>query len=172
MYTTRHFDIAELVPPDLHRQWHHAPERLFMLFDITALRTLDALRDRYGPIVVNNWHAGGSFRLSGWRPWDCAEGAALSQHKTGRAFDCKFTRVHAEEVREDLARTPDTAPFMDIRRVESFGGMQWFHFDTGNHAREQAGVLVVGRGATPKATRRTKTSNATDTGRHGQGRNA
>jgi hypothetical protein len=144
MYTPVHFRIEELVPPDMHARWRHAPHKLFMLFDMDALRTLDALRHRYGPIVVNNWHTGGQFRNSGWRAWDCPEGAALSQHKLGRAFDCKFTRISAAKVRQDMEREPEAPCFAAIRRIEAFDGMSWFHFDTGNHDREGMGVLVVG----------------------------
>ena len=152
MYMTEYFRIEELVPPEIHAAWKQAPQRLFMLFDLDALRTLDNLRRRYGPIIVNNWHKDGNFRHSGWRPWDCKEGAALSQHKLGRAFDCKFTQASAEEVRQDLARMPFSPAFSAIRRIEAFEGMTWFHFDTGNHNRETDGILVVGNGSTPSTT--------------------
>ncbi len=144
MYIPRYFRIEELVPPAMHEAWKHAPNTLFMLFDTDALRSLDALRHRYGPIAVNTWAQGGPFRYSGWRPWDCSEGAALSQHKLGRAFDCKFHKVTAEEVRHDLACRPADEAFTRIRRVEAFPGMSWFHFDTGNHDREAQGIFVMG----------------------------
>lgn len=149
MYQPQHFRIEELVPPDMHTRWRHAPQRLLMLFDIAALQTLDALRRRYGPIIINNWHAGGAFSLSGWRPWNSTEGAALSQHKMGRAFDCKFLRVTADEVREELMRTPHAPVFSAIRRIEAFEGMSWFHFDTGNHDTTEKGILVMGDGIHP-----------------------
>ena len=143
MYQTEFFAIQELVPEQQYSLYQKHPEKLFMLFDVAALRTLDALRRRYGSIVVNNWHAGGAFHNSGWRPWECSEGAALSQHKFGRAFDCKFVQVTAEEVRRDLVAAPEREEFSLIHRIEAFDGMSWFHFDTGNHRREY-GIAMFG----------------------------
>lgn len=145
MYVPRHFAVSELVPPEIFAEWKASPESLLYIFDVGALQTLDGLRDRYGPLVVNNWHQGGAFRYSGWRPFACTEGAPLSQHKFGRAFDCKFRFVTADEVREDIFTTPDDSPFFRIRRVEVFEGMSWFHFDMGNHLRESLGVHSIGR---------------------------
>lgn len=162
MYSTQYFRPEELVPPEIHARWQHAPHKLFMLFDITALKTIDALRRRYGPLVVNNWHQGGSFRNSGWRSWDCPEGASLSQHKLGRAFDCKFSRISAEEVRHDLTRRPQDTEFTAIRRIEAFDGMSWFHFDTGNHDREKQGILVVGNNHNPQSLPHIITGSARD----------
>ncbi|MGX7949599.1 peptidase M15 [Oleidesulfovibrio alaskensis] len=143
-YTPRHFRIEELVPPQMAAHSRAAVRRnLLMLFDMDALRTLDLLRRRYGPVTVNTWHAGGNRTLSGWRPWDCATGAALSQHKYGRAFDCLFRDATPQEVRHDLLLRPDDEEFRAIRRIEAFEGMNWFHFDTGNHDRQGHGIAVV-----------------------------
>ena len=127
--------MHELLPPDLYRAYN---KRGIFFFDINALVTLDALRDRYGYCTVNNWFWGGDFKWSGFRPWDCPEGARLSQHKFGRAFDCKFRNVTADEVREDMRKAdcfnPDSKrpfpyEFQLIRRVENYENMNWFHFD-------------------------------------------
>ena len=145
MYTAKHFTLEELVPPEIFTHWEQRQYLLWMLFDIEALQTLDLLRARYGPCTVNDWRWGGSFQFSGWRPWTCPEGAKLSQHKFGRAFDCKFQRVSAEEVREDVIRSQGDEAFAFIHRIEAFDGMGWFHFDTGNHRRAERGIQVVGR---------------------------
>ncbi|MFV0421105.1 peptidase M15 [Oleidesulfovibrio sp.] len=143
-YTPKHFQIEELVPPQMLHNATAAPRKLFMLFDIHALQALDALRRRYGPTTVNTGHLGGDRSLSGWRPFDCSTGAPLSQHKFGRAFDCLFRDATPQEVRCDLMARPDDEEFARIRRIEAFEGMSWFHFDTGNHARETCGIAVVG----------------------------
>jgi len=142
MYTCKFFAPHELVYPSLYEQYSTNPNKLYMAFDINALVTLDLLRKKYGPCVINNWKAGGSFKHSGLRPPDCEEGAALSQHKFGRAFDCKFSQVTPAEIWIDIEKNPSDEAFALIRRVERFDGMSWFHFDTGNNMG--AGIRFIG----------------------------
>lgn len=156
MYVPEHFDIRELVWPRFFEANRGYGRRLFLTLDARALACLDALRRRFGPVTVNDWHLGGSFRLSGLRPMGSGTGARLSQHVFGRAFDCKFRDVAADEVRADLlawqaAGRPPVAgddrraeAYAPICRIERVPDMSWFHFDVGNHDPERHGVLVVG----------------------------
>jgi hypothetical protein len=59
---------------------------------------LDALRDKFGPITVNDWSWGGTFKESGYRSATSRTGAKYSQHRYGRAFDCKFGHVTVQGV--------------------------------------------------------------------------
>jgi len=157
MYVPEHFEIRELVWPEFFEVNKDYGERLFLALDARALACLDALRRRFGPLTVNDWAWGGLFRLSGLRPMGSGTGARLSQHIFGRAFDCKFRDVTADEVREDLlawqaaGRPPRSAAdtraeaYSLICRIERVPDMSWFHFDVGNHDPERDGVLVVGR---------------------------
>lgn len=146
MYKPRFFRIEELVWPEFHAEFQARGDTLFMAFDARALATLDRLRERYGPLVVNDWQWGGEFRLSGLRPLGSGVGAALSQHVFGRAFDCKFQQVRAAEVRAEVLGGRFRGPgevFEHVARIEDFPGMGWFHFDTGNHDAARDGVRVV-----------------------------
>ncbi len=146
IYKCQHFRIEELVPK-VSTIGVENIDLLWMIFDPLALRTLDALRDRYGPATVNDWIFGGSLVTSfnsfqivhthleyrGYRPPGCLEGARYSQHKFGRAFDVTFRHVEAEEVREDIRAHYYSMPqFHDIRRIEE--DVSWLHFDTGNYS--------------------------------------
>lgn len=147
LYIPKFFHPRELVPPheyDLHK------DKVLHMLDVTALVTLDALRERYGPIVVNNWSTGGNLQYCGWRPMTCPEGAELSQHKFGRAFDCHFKDVAVQDVWGDLIARPNLPAFRHIHRVEVYSKMLttkdrsgWFHFDMGNHARYGAAIRVI-----------------------------
>lgn len=55
MYKCSHFKIQELVPPAI---FEARGEKAWELLDERLLITLDRLRDRFGPITVNNWHSG------------------------------------------------------------------------------------------------------------------
>lgn len=136
MYQCKHFKIEELVPENLFREYEkiNRVSRLWMVFDVRALMTLDALRERYGQMTVNDWLWGGSRNYRGFRPPGCDVGADLSQHRFGRGFDDDFKDYEAEEVRVSISAMGRTqrvrAGLGYIRRIEN--GVSWLHFDLGN----------------------------------------
>ncbi|EMB9233725.1 hypothetical protein U9608_001221 [Vibrio alginolyticus] len=114
----------------MHSVWG---EKCWTLFDDRLLRTLDALRKRFGPCTINNWSWGGSFNQSGLRDVSFYGSvpkfeASRSQHKFGRAADCKFRDYSASEVRKYVLENPDEFPFITFLEV----GINWFHFDVRN----------------------------------------
>lgn len=132
----RHFVIQELVCPEIFAE---RGERAWELLRPEFIVTLDDLRDEYGPIAVNDWHIGGTFKYSGLRPFDCPEGAKFSMHKFGAGGDAKFKRVSADKVRADVIAKPDRFPHIQAIEVPSPGKpMSWFHFDHRNVAKRIA----------------------------------
>lgn len=126
MYKTRHFKLEELVDPQT-MQAHG--QRAWELLDERALITLDQLRDAFGFCVVNDWHIGGDFKLSGFRPPDCPIGARFSQHKYGRGFDCKFKDIKADAARNYILANEDEFPHLTTLERN----VSWLHFDVRNH---------------------------------------
>ena len=130
MYKCKHFKIEELVDEGTyllykeHYGEQHFETFLWLLFDQTLLMAIDDLRDKHGSCNINNWHLGGDFSWSGLRtpesPW-YSEG---SMHSVGKAFDLKFARATADEVRACLR---SKAP-AGITRVEL--GTTWVHIDS------------------------------------------
>lgn len=136
-YKPAHFKLQELVPPDVYQA---LGERAWELLDLRALVTLDHLREALGPITVNNWHAGGNYKESGLRSPATSTGAKYSQHKFGRAFDCKFNGVTPHEARDYVLRNADRFPYLTT--IENPDATPtWFHFDVRNHQRN--GVWIV-----------------------------
>lgn len=133
-YRPRHFRLEELVDPDTFQA---RGERAWELLDTGALITLDQLRVRFGRCIVNDWHSGGELKLSGFRPANSPIGAKWSQHKHGRAFDCKFSDIKAEDVRRDIIEHEDDFPYLTVLER----GVNWVHFDTRNHNR--VGIWLV-----------------------------
>jgi hypothetical protein len=128
MYKCTFFRIYELVPKELHETkptW-----KLWTLFDDRALITLDRLRSRYGKMTINDWYFGGEYQLRGFRPFDSGTGAEFSQHKFGRAFDCKFSDISNEEVIQECI-DKKYGCFDLITAIET--GVSWFHFDIRNN---------------------------------------
>ena len=136
-YTPKSFGLHELVPPDV---FHARGLRAWELLDARALVTLQALRDALGPIIVNDWRIGGTFTESGLRSFKSATGAQDSQHKFGRAFDCKLRGVTPHEAH--LYVLAHAAEFPLLTTIENPDATPtWFHFDVRNHQRE--GIWLV-----------------------------
>ena len=128
-YRPKNFEIRELVPPDVYTA---LGDRAWKLLDEGALRSLQAIRDAVGRIVVNDWHMGGGFTESGYREPDSATGAPASAHKQGRAFDCKPRDCTVRELYDYVLKNQKLFPL--IERVENIAKTPtWFHFDTKPH---------------------------------------
>jgi len=133
MYTCKHFRIQELVPPAIYDA---RGEKAWELLDERLLITLDKLRDRYGPVTVNNWHSGRDREWSGLRTKDSPFYSPTSQHSFGRAADCLFSHTDAESVRQEILAAPDDASFKLIGSIEL--GVSWLHVDVRNCERIKA----------------------------------
>ncbi|MGH8235412.1 MAG: hypothetical protein ACREXP_00130 [Steroidobacteraceae bacterium] len=137
LYRPSSFGLQELVPPIIYNS---RGESAWELLDERALMTLQALRDALGPITVNNWHSGGAFKESGLRSFDTSTGAKYSQHKFGRAFDCKFGKVTPREAADYILKHPERFPLLTT--IENPDATPtWLHVDCRNHNRQ--GIWVV-----------------------------
>lgn len=128
MYKCRYFRIEELVPPEV---FHIRGDLAWELLDSRMLGALDLLRDRFGKITVNNWVWGGDREWSGLRTPDSPFYSPYSQHTFGRAADCLFASVSADEVRSEIISSPHLFP--RIMSVEL--DVSWLHFDVRNCQR-------------------------------------
>lgn len=133
----KNFILQELVAPELYKA---RGERAWELLDPRALVTLQQLRDTFGPCTVNNWHVGGSYTESGLRAFGSTTGAAYSQHKFGRAFDCKFKNVTPAEVSRYVLARASAFPYITVIENVAYTPT-WFHFDTRFH--ERTGIWIV-----------------------------
>jgi hypothetical protein len=120
------FVIQELVDPDTYKM---RGERAWELLDAGALVTLQKLRDTFGALKVNDWHTGGNYRESGLRSATTSTGAKYSQHKFGRAFDCKFAGFTPTQVRDYVLAHRNDFPYITVIEDTAFTPT-WFHFDT------------------------------------------
>jgi len=155
-YIPTHFSIEELMPESIIKE-DEAKGRnkntLWRYFAPKMLWTLDQLRNRYGPVIVNDYVYGGNNHQRGYRDprsilvynpetgkTETKYSSLGSQHCLGRAADCTFTRVTSEEVRQDILKHPTAVDFKYITALEL--GISWFHFDVRNWDRAKLGILT------------------------------
>ena len=137
MYRPANFAIHELVSPEIYAQ---RGQRGWELLDERALRALQDLRDRFGRIRINDYEFGGKYRYSGFRPPECTVGAKLSQHRFGRAFDCKFHDHTAKEVYHHIVDNPEDFPL--ITTLENIDYTPtWLHMDV--RMNPETGIRIV-----------------------------
>lgn len=123
-YKPKFFRTEELVHPDIFKRFG---ESSLMFLDARMLWTIDALRDVYGEMTINNWCFGGERVNSGLRTFDSKTGASFSAHKFGHAFDIIFKDYRAEQIRLEMKTYPTTDRFKFITRCEE--NVDWLHID-------------------------------------------
>ena len=137
VYKPKNFRLEELVPPGIFKA---RGERAWEMLDARALFTLQTLRDKFGPFIVNNWHVGGLFKESGLRSLETKTGAKLSQHRFGRAIDAKHGTLSASEILRYIQEHREDFPYLTtVENPAMTPG--WFHFDVRNHF--QPGIWIV-----------------------------
>jgi hypothetical protein len=129
MYIPENFGIKELVPKDLYEKYKtRGNQFLFqVVFDERLLRLIDTVRKKFGPMTINDWSWNGSNQYRGYRPPDCSVGAALSQHRFGRAVDMIPKYGTADDMRQIIIDNQNTDDWKDVGGLEM--DISWFHID-------------------------------------------
>lgn len=129
MYTPKYFKIWEMVPKDFYTKYQKrgADYLWTILFDERLLRSMDTIREQFGPMKVNDWKAGGNNQYRGIRPPSCKIGADLSQHRFGRAVDLIPHNYSPSEIRADIIQDQMGEPYKFIGGLEM--KISWLHID-------------------------------------------
>ena len=139
-YRPKHFTLAELVDPWFISQ--HSESEVWDLLDENALRAIDALRDKFGPLLIN----GRGYTESGLRRHFTNTGAKFSQHKVGKAFDLKPLQkgVTVSMMYNWIIENQPEAYAMGIRRVEDHRFTpSWLHLDSKDTGKEWVGKIQI-----------------------------
>ncbi|NLK49022.1 MAG: hypothetical protein GX294_00055, partial [Candidatus Cloacimonetes bacterium] len=88
----KHFDIREFVSPAVYQKY---AAKAWWFLDPRLIETADYLRSIFGPMIINDWMWGGSFRHRGLRSAldPQAPRGDFSLHRFGRALDAHFRNV-------------------------------------------------------------------------------
>ncbi|MEI6062053.1 MAG: hypothetical protein WCR72_15230 [Bacteroidota bacterium] len=78
-------------------------ERSIEMIDSRIVSLAQFFRNHFKvSVTINNWHLGGQYKESGTRSFLSKTGAALSQHKMGRAIDMKLEGLDPEHIRREI----------------------------------------------------------------------
>lgn len=130
-YKPKYFEIQELVDMQTYAKFGN---NALMLLNPIALQGIDDLREYINtPLIINNWHTGGSYQFSGFRPMDCTKGAKYSQHRLGNAFDIKPQGMSAGELYNIILENQDHKLLTSIKAMEDISNTpSWVHVDFRN----------------------------------------
>ncbi len=95
-----YFKVQEFVPKATFQKWGAKSIR-FMNPQAILLAQFTRSRFNRG-VTINNWHSGGVYQFSGYRPPDCAEGSFESGHKRGLCIDVRVSGLSPEYVYQDI----------------------------------------------------------------------
>lgn len=138
-YRPKHFKLAELVDPHFLTM---PEDEVWAMLDENALRAIDALRDKFGPLLIN----GRGYTESGLRRSNTKTGAKFSQHKVGKAFDIKpLQKGVTVRVMYDWIIANQTESYaMGIRRVEDIRfAPSWTHIDSKDTGKEWVNKIQI-----------------------------
>ena len=143
-YKCKHFIIQELVSKKVYEA---KGEQCWRWFNPIALRGMDKLRERYGPMRMNDWYWGGQDDGRGYHFVGEEKRSEFSGHRHWGSFDPIFSKVTAKEVRIDLLGHEPTSNgvlkpiegFEEITEIEYGEQVTWFHH---RYCSNINGVLV------------------------------
>jgi len=129
MYTPKHFGIKELVPKALYDKYKSRGDNFLfqVIFDERLLRLIDTVREEFGSMTVCDWSWGGASQYRGFRPPDCTVGAALSQHRFGRAVDMIPKDISPGDMRKKIIADQNSNKWKVVGGLEM--DITWFHID-------------------------------------------
>lgn len=138
IYRCKHFNLVELVGPQIFKD---RGEKAWNLLNPLMLEMLDLYREDFGPIIINDWYHGGTYKESGLRDFSTSTGSTYSMHKYGCAFDCKPKQITNRQMYERVLANPDR--YKHVNRVENIQFTPtWFHSD-GANTEPGKRILVV-----------------------------
>lgn len=127
MKVAENFDLQEFVPEEIFKKWQGSS---LWFVDPRIIQTAQALRDEFGPMTINDKYRGGTYNYSGFRQPSCTIGAKMSQHRFGRAIDCKFKDITVQEAYASILADQSYWISKGITTLENIDFTKsWLHVD-------------------------------------------
>lgn len=145
MRVSANFYLQEFVSPDVMKTYGN---KAIQFLDYRIISLAEFYRSYFGkPLTINNWNMGGKFKERGFRSPNSTTGAALSQHKFGRAFDCDIEETTPQEAYEAILKNKQKFYDAGLRCLEDIKATPtWLHSDireTIGHGIKPGDILIV-----------------------------
>ena len=116
MKVSQNFILEEFIDPETFKKWG---DKSIYFLDKKIISIAQFIRDRFKlGVTINNWHAGGNLQHRGFRPPACTVGAALSQHRFGRALDCNVAGIFPRDLAKDIINNFDIYKKLGVTTIE------------------------------------------------------
>lgn len=140
--------LDEYIPKSLYEKPYIKGDRWYGradAFNAVLIRKLNQrliladqmLREKFGPVTLNDWWIGGRFNERGLRLCGTSTGAELSDHFQGNASDKVFKNATAEEVRDYIKKN---WKILGITIIEADTG--WVHSSVA-WVKDQKSLVIV-----------------------------
>ena len=131
MKVSKDFILHEFIDPDTFKIFGDSS---IWFIDPRIIQIAQFIRDKFQKaITINDWHQGGKYHLSGFRPGDTMIGATFSQHRYGRAIDIKIESLPnngANVLRNDIIENFQLYNNLGLTTIESgVFSQSWCHID-------------------------------------------
>ena len=128
MQVSQHFTIQEFVGLLVYAKFG---DKSAQFVDPKIIQVVETLRQLIGkPVKVNDWNTGGHYQESGFRNPTTTTGAALSQHKFGRAADVKVEGMTSKEVYDFIIANKLKLMASGLTTLENINATPtWVHMD-------------------------------------------
>ena len=138
---SKHFDIQEFVPKPIY-ELYGDKSRWFINPKVVDIA--EFIRGEFMlPVIINNWHTGGTFQERGYRVPTTQTGARYSQHKFGNAIDINVKGIPSPELAEWIIAAFPTLKGLGLTAIEHPEDTPtWTHLDVRWHL---GGELLIVR---------------------------
>ena len=128
MKVCKNFILQEFVSKAIFEKWG---AKSLWFVDERIIFLAQFLRDHFAcPIIINDWVRGGTFHFRGYRSPEAATGAALSQHKFGRAIDINVSGISPQLVYAEIKKMEGVFKTAGLSAMEHFEDTPtWTHLD-------------------------------------------
>lgn len=132
---SQHFSVSELVNPDIIKKLGEIRAANFI--SPFLIQTLEVIRARFGPIVINGEFRGLTFTNSGLRKASYYKKLGImiesySTHQYGNTADCKFPEATPAQIYDYILDNPDEFPFI-VRMENAHITESWLHIECGKY---------------------------------------
>ena len=128
MKISKNFHLEEFVSKSMYKKWG---KNSIWWVDMRIVELAQFYRDYFGhSMFINTWKGGGALSYRGYREPTYKKGATMSQHRSGRAFDCHISTLTADEIRKAILDNENKFMAAGLTTIEDAKySPTWVHSD-------------------------------------------